>query len=79
MWLCASCRTTRYDGFFNVAVRYDTLENHYHTVFLLMHEHKWNWGDIQNMLPYERDIYVILLKQWLDRQTEELKRRQQKA
>lgn len=41
-----------------------------------MHEHKWSWSDIQNMIPYERDIYVIFLRQWLDRQAEELKRKQ---
>ena len=32
----------------------------------MVQEHKWAWGDIQSMFPFERDIYVILLKQWVD-------------
>lgn len=55
--------------------RYDTLKNHYQTIFILMQEHKWSWNDIQNMMPFERDIYVILLKQWVDKKNEELARR----
>ena len=46
--------------------RYDTLANHYETIFTMVQEHKWAWGDIQSMFPFERDIYVILLKQWVD-------------
>lgn len=56
--------------------RYDTLANHYQTTFILMQEHHWSWGDIQNMIPFERDIYVILLKQWVDKRNEELTRQQ---
>ena len=41
-----------------------------------MQDHKWSWGDIQNMIPFERDIYLILLKQWVDKKNEELARRQ---
>lgn len=56
--------------------RYDTLINHYKTIFTLMQEHHWSWGDIQNMIPYERDIYIILLKQWVDKKNEELAKQQ---
>lgn len=61
-------------GFFSVVMKYDTVENHFKTVFTLMQDHKWSWSDIQNMIPYERDVYVILLKQWIDRREEERKR-----
>lgn len=40
-----------------------------------MQEHRWSWGDIQNMIPFERDIYIILLKQWVDKKNEELTQR----
>lgn len=52
-------------GFFTLGVQYDTLMNHYQTTFTLMHEHHWAWSDIQNMIPFERDIYLILLTQYL--------------
>jgi hypothetical protein len=57
--------------------RYDTLANHYQTIFTLMQEHHWSWGDIQNMIPFERDIYLILLKQWVDKKNEEITRQNQ--
>lgn len=41
-----------------------------------MHDHRWSWGDIQNMVPFERDIYLILLKQWVDEKNEEIKKQQ---
>lgn len=58
-------------------VRYDTLTNHYQTIFTLTHDHKWSWSDIQNMVPFERDIYVILLRQWVEKRKDELKRQSQ--
>lgn len=42
-----------------------------------MQEHHWSWSDIQNMIPFERDIYIILLKQWVDKKNEEIARQQQ--
>jgi hypothetical protein len=53
--------------------RYDTLANHYQTIFTMIQDHKWSWGDIQNMIPFERDIYVILLRQWVEERKEEAK------
>lgn len=61
----------RGNGFFRLVARYDTLLNHYQTNFILMQEHHWSWSDIQNMVPYERDIYVILLRQWVEKKNEE--------
>lgn len=41
-----------------------------------MQDHHWSWSDIQNMMPFERDIYVILLKEWIDKKNDELKSQQ---
>ena len=40
-----------------------------------MQYHKWSITEIENMMPFERDIYTILLKQHLEE--EEAKARQQ--
>ena len=42
---------------------YDTLENHYKTNFNLMQFHKYSLSDLENMLPWERFLYIDLLKQ----------------
>ena len=45
--------------------------------FALMQYHKYSLTEIENMIPWERDIYVGLLKQHLEE--EELKRKQREA
>ena len=34
--------------------------------FTLMKHHGWSLTEMENMLPFERDIYIMLLRQWLD-------------
>jgi len=49
------------------------LENYYKINFALMQYHKYSLTEIENMIPWERDIYVELLKAHL----EEEKQKQQ--
>ena len=53
------------------------LESYYKLNFALMQHHKYSLTEIENMMPWERDIYVGLLKQHLEE--EELKRNQSNA
>ena len=53
------------------------LENYYKLNFALMQYHKYSLTEIENMMPWERDIYVGLLRLHLEE--EELKRNQEKA
>ena len=41
-----------------------------------MQHHKYNLSDIENMMPWERDIYVTLLKQWIEEEEERIKAQQ---
>jgi hypothetical protein len=50
------------------------LENYFRLNFALMQYHKWSLSEIENLLPWERDIYVELLKQHLEE--EKLKQQQ---
>ena len=36
------------------------------TNFSLMQHHKWSLSDIEQMMPWERDVYVTLLKQYIE-------------
>lgn len=42
------------------------LENYYQLNFSLMQYHKYSLTEIENMMPWERDIYVTLLKNHLE-------------
>ena len=56
---------------------HNNLENYFRLNFAMMQYHKYSLTEIENMIPWERDIYVGLLKQHLEE--EELKRNQSKA
>ena len=51
------------------------LENFYKINFALMQYHKYSLTEIENMMPWERDIYVALLQQHIEE--ENLKQQQQ--
>ena len=53
------------------------LESYFKINFALMQYHKYSLTEIENMMPWERDIYVGLLRLHLEE--EELKRNQEKA
>ena len=40
-----------------------------------MQHHKYNLSDVENMMPFERQVYVSLLMQYL----EQVKQEQEKA
>jgi hypothetical protein len=39
------------------------LEGYYKTNFALMQYHKYSLTEIENLIPWERDVYIALLKQ----------------
>ena len=53
------------------------LENYFRLNFAMMQYHKYSLTEIENMIPWERDIYVGLLQAHLEE--ERLKENQQKA
>tara|TARA_B100000427_G_scaffold317869_1_gene314412 strand:+ start:896 stop:1063 length:168 start_codon:yes stop_codon:yes gene_type:complete len=53
------------------------LENYYKINFALMQYHKYSLTEIENLMPWERDIYVALLQQHLEE--EKLKHQQQSS
>ena len=42
-----------------------------------MNNHNYSLSDIENMLPWERDIYVQMLINYVNEQNEKLKAKQQ--
>ena len=40
---------------------HDSLENYYKTNFALMQHHKYSLTELENMIPWEGDVYVNLL------------------
>ena len=51
------------------------LENYYKINFALLQYHKYSLTEVENLIPWERDIYIGMLKQHLE--DEKLKQQQQ--
>ena len=43
-----------------------SLEMYYKTNFALMQYHKYSLSDLENMMPWEREVYVTLLQQYIE-------------
>lgn len=52
---------------------HDKLMNHYKTNFALVQHHKYSLSEIENMIPWERMIYIDLLKEFLKEQEQKLR------
>ena len=72
MWLYRRyyCRGVR--GFFRFSISYDSLSNFYLTNFQLMQHHNYSLYDLENMIPFERKIYVDLIQQHIKEEKERI-------
>jgi hypothetical protein len=44
-------------------------------VFSLAEHHKYSMGEIEGLIPYERDLYVDMLLEFLEQQKQEIESR----
>jgi|TARA_S200002703_G_scaffold56401_2_gene49059 hypothetical protein len=47
---------------------HNSLESYYETNFALMQYHKYSLTELENMLPWEREVYIALLQNYLEDQ-----------
>ena len=59
--------------FFRIALVHMDLENYYKINFALVQYHKYSLTEIENLIPWERDIYVTLLQQHLEEERDKQK------
>jgi hypothetical protein len=46
------------------------------TNFSLMHHHKYSLTELENMMPWEREVYIEMLQQFIKEENEKQKQRQ---
>ena len=63
---------TRATKFFRIIFRYDNLKNYFDTNFALIQHHKYSLSDIEHMVPWEKNIYVTMLVQYIEQENEKL-------
>lgn len=79
MWLPRNDQFGGNAEFFRIGFSHDSLLNYYHTNFALMQHHKYSLTELDNMMPWERQIYIDLLLKHLDEEREKIKEEQQRA
>ena len=45
----------------------------------MMQHHKYSLSELENMMPWEREIYMGLLMQWIKEENERLEKEKQKT
>ena len=66
-----SCR------FFRLSIAREDLESYFRINFALMQYHKYSLTELENMIPWEREVYIGLLTDHIEK--ENLKRQQQEG
>jgi hypothetical protein len=48
----------------------------YQINFSMMQHHKYSLSELENMIPWEREVYTSMLAQWLKEEEEKMKQQQ---
>jgi len=78
VWKRECTGTKRTSKFFYVGLSHDSLVNHYKTNFAMMQHHGYSLTELDNMVPWEREVYIALLTEWIEKENERLKNEQRR-
>ena len=56
---------------------HEDLESYFKTNFALLQHHKYSLTELENMIPWEREVYLTLLQQYIEE--ENLKAQQEQG
>lgn len=45
---------------------HENLASYYKTNFALIQHHKYSLTELENMIPWEREVYISLLQQYIE-------------
>ena len=62
--------------FFRLILRHDNLQNYFETNFALIQPHKYSISDLDNMIPWEKSLYVNMLIRHIEEENEKIKLQQ---
>ena len=48
----------------------ENIVNYYQTNFAMMQHHKYSLSELENMIPWEREVYVTLLSDYIKEENE---------
>ncbi len=78
MWIYRGYKTGGPTVFFRLALCSESLANMMNTNFSMMQNHKYSLTELENMLPWEREVYVSLLMNHIAEENARIKAQQNK-
>ena len=64
--------------FFWLGLSHETLINYYRVNFSMMQHHQYSLTELENMLPWEREVYITLLLEWIAEENERIQEQKRK-
>ena len=61
-----------------MSLSHDNLYNYYRTNFGLMQHHDYSLAELENMMPWEREIYIGLLMEYIKGENERIEKEKMK-
>jgi hypothetical protein len=58
--------------FFYLTFRDGNLRAYYNNMFTLTHQYKYTLTELENMIPWERDMYIGMVNSWVKDENEKL-------
>ena len=58
---------------------HDTQKNYYTNNYALMQHHKYSLEELENMIRFERDIYISLLAEHIEKENEKVRQQNAKS
>lgn len=65
-----------YVGFFLICLSHDNMFNYYKTNFALMQHHNYSLTELESMIPWEREVYVTMLIEYIKEENERIRQQQ---
>tara|TARA_Y100001980_G_C14317942_1_gene139700 strand:- start:38 stop:226 length:189 start_codon:yes stop_codon:yes gene_type:complete len=56
----------------------ESLVNHYKTNFALVQHHKYSLSELETMIPWEREVYIAMLAQYLKEEKEKMEQQKRR-
>ena len=77
MWTGRNHNFRRITKFFSIMVGQESLAAYYTINFNLMLHYKYSLEELDNMIPWERNIYLSLLENYVKEKNEEIQKQYQ--
>lgn len=59
-----------------IGLSHENLTNYFKTNFQLMQHHGYRLEELENMMPWEREIYAIMIEEWIKEENERIRLQQ---